>query len=136
VSLRQVIPQGVLAFTLDPAEVGVFWLHFGLRTLSPEKKLMCAMIEGAVTDIRSVRRPGEVPTPLRLARMHQRTEAIAWVYSDDTTWSHSFLNCCEELGWWPPIVRELIQREIGITEALVSPEHAVRSHRRKPTDAE
>jgi hypothetical protein len=136
VSFRQVIPQGVSAFTLDPAEVGVFWLHFGTRALSPEKKLMCAMIESAVTDIRGVRRPGEVPAPLRLARIHQRTEAIAWVYSDDTTWSHSFLNCCEELGWWPPIVRELIQREIGITEALVSHEPAVCSHRRKLTGAE
>lgn len=94
------------------------------------------MIESAVKDIRGVHRSGRLPIQARLARGYQRAEAIAWVYSNDPAWSHSFLKCCEELGWWPALVRELIQREIGITEPLASQERGVRSGRRKPTGAE
>ena len=94
------------------------------------------MIESAVKDIRGVQRSGRLPIHARLARGHQRAEAIAWVYSDDPTWSHSFLKCCEELGWWPALVRELIQREIGITEPFTSHERGVRPGRRKATGAE
>ena len=122
--------------TLDPTQTDLFWAYHRLDSLWAGKRLMWAMIQSAVEDIRRVRRTGRLPQKLRLARTRQRDAAIAWVFSDDTTWSHSFINCFEALGWWPGSVQQLIWREIKSTEPLTVEDpdtHRLRSDiRQKP----
>ena len=103
----------------DPTDMPPSWLDGRLGPLAPGKKLMYAMIKSAVEDIRRVRSPYQLPRPLRAIRIRERARAIAWVAANDTAWSHSFLNCCDELGWWPVMVRACIQRDIESTEPLV-----------------
>ena len=98
--------RGALVAT-DPTDVPPSWLPGRRDTLAPGKKLMYAIIQNAVADIRRVRSPRQF---LRAVRIRERGQAIAWVASNDTTWSHSFLNCCDGLGWWPVMVRACIQR--------------------------
>ena len=114
--VRQV--QALVTGDQDPAEVALFWLERRSGRLPPEKRMMYAIIEHAVHDIRHMRTAGQLSSALKMAQIRQRTTAIAWVYSDDTTWSHSFLNCCEALGWLPAMVREQIRQDIESTEPL------------------
>ena len=73
-------------------------------SLHPERRLMLAVIEEAVSDYqRHVIASGTAGK--RLFR-----EAHAWIMFDDTAWSFSFVNLCHALGLDPDALRAGLRR--------------------------
>ena len=60
--------------------------------LPPEKRLMLAVLEGALLDLQRSAGPS-TPRARRLA-----DEVDAWFAADDESWPCSFLNVCQALG--------------------------------------
>jgi hypothetical protein len=72
--------------------------------LPPEKRLMLAVLEGALLDLqRSV--GARTPRARRLA-----DEVDAWFAADDESWLCSFLNVCQALGLDVSAVRTRVAR--------------------------
>lgn len=68
----------------------------GLGSLQPEKRLMLAVLEDAVTLY--LRGPAFAP------------DAADWFASDDTSWPYSFANLCDSLGLDRDAVRSALRR--------------------------
>ena len=72
--------------------------------LPPEKRLMLAVLEGALLDLQ--RSAGaRTPRARRLA-----DEVDAWLAADDEGWPCSFLNVCQALGLEASAVRTRVAR--------------------------
>jgi len=72
--------------------------------LTPEKRLMLSVLEGALLDLK--RSAGaRTPRARRLA-----DEVDAWFAADDEGWPCSFLNVCQALGLDPSAVRSRVAR--------------------------
>lgn len=74
--------------------------------LEPEKRLMLAMLEDAIS---SIQRNYDARNT-RNARLFQ--EAKDWIVQEDADWVFSFENVCEHLGLNPAYVREGLLRWI------------------------
>ncbi len=72
--------------------------------LQPEKRLMLAVLEDAVTSY------FRHAFATRHAGMAEFREAQAWITSDDTTWPFSFLNICTALDIEADYVRRGLER--------------------------
>lgn len=68
----------------------------GAGAIQPEKRLMLAVLEDAVTHY--LRGPAFAP------------DTIAWFASEDTAWPYSFANLCDSLGLDRDAVRSALQR--------------------------
>jgi hypothetical protein len=80
--------------------------------LPPEKRLMLAVLEGALLDLQ---RSAVARTP----RARRRTDEVAaWFAADDEGWPCSFLNVCQALGLDVSAVRTRATR--WRTEALAN----------------
>jgi hypothetical protein len=75
--------------------------------VQPEKRLMLAVLEQAVDE---VRRGAGDPS---LARRRPFVEASAWLAADDLGWPYSFLNVCLVLGFDAGAVRTGLRRRFG-----------------------
>jgi hypothetical protein len=88
-------------------------------TQQPEKRLMLAVLEDAVTVFlrEAVREPGQT------SRDYDETRA--WIWSDEVVWPFSFVNICRTLGLEPSAIRRGLatwrQRQLAL-----APEHRVR----------
>jgi len=72
--------------------------------MQPEKRLLLAMLEDAIT---AARRPAGKP---RRRPQAPRVEARRWIFSNDVRWPFSFVNVCGVLGIDPYYLRRgLIQ---------------------------
>jgi hypothetical protein len=75
----------------------------GRPPLSPEQRLMLAVLERAVDDLQGrIESAGDKWGP-----RHPKPwiSAPEWVASEDTTWAFSFRNCCAALGLDPDYLR-------------------------------
>ena len=70
-------------------------------SLQPEKRLMLAVLEDAVT------------VSLRYPANREGKEGLAWISSDDTSWPYSCANLCEALGLDLAAVRSAMHRQLG-----------------------
>ena len=79
------------------------------RTAEPERRLMAAVLQGVLDDIRgsSCRRgAGHGPPPMRQIRA-----AVAYVANTDRRWPFSFENLCEGLDLDPRRLRRAIRTQ-------------------------
>jgi hypothetical protein len=74
------------------------------RSLSPEHKLMVAVLEEALIDYQ---RCSSAHDSKRMGRF---VEAEAWILEMDPEWIFSFVNCCEVLGIDPDYLRQGLLR--------------------------
>jgi hypothetical protein len=72
--------------------------------LSPEDKLMVAVLEEALIDYQRGSSAHDNKGMKRFA------EAEAWILETDTEWIFSFVNCCEVLGIAPDYLRQGLLR--------------------------
>lgn len=70
----------------------------------PEAKLMLAVLDNALDDLRRYARIENVLAQRRLA------ETLAWFEDDDTTWPYAFPNLCEVLGLDASAVRRQVRQ--------------------------
>lgn len=82
--------------------------------LLPEKRLMLAVLEEALLDLRRIGVP-------RTSRAHRRAgEVEAWFAADDESWPCSFLSICHALGLDASAVRtRLAPWQKGTRESVV-----------------
>jgi hypothetical protein len=71
------------------------------RSLRPEQRLMCAVLEEAVIELATPRVAAR--SPLRAHR--NRQELLAWFASADRSWPFSFENICDAIDLDPAQVR-------------------------------
>jgi hypothetical protein len=78
------------------------------RAAEPERRLMAAVLQGAVDDMRgsSHRRGANGPTPSRRVLR----SAVAYVASRDRRWPFSFENLCEALDLEPRRLRRELRK--------------------------
>jgi hypothetical protein len=80
-----------------PVQFHHVWHH--TRAVSPEKRLVLAVLTQAILDLRKFR----FAKRIRYQRLYM--EAYEWVDSDDRTWPYSFASLCETLNLDPVAVR-------------------------------
>ena len=90
----------------------------------PEKRLMLAILEDAVSTLKQYYRSNN----RRNARLFEDTKA--WIFDADADWVFSFENICEHLGLNPPYVRQGITR--WLRRRSGAPEFAARGWKVKP----
>jgi len=71
------------------------------RSLRPEQRLMCAVLEEALTELTATR----AAAPSRLGGQPHRQELLAWFASPDRSWPFSFDNICDAIDLDPAQVR-------------------------------
>jgi len=71
------------------------------RSLRPEQRLMCAVLEEALIELAGTR--VAAPSPWRAHR--NRQELLAWFASPDRSWPFSFENICDAIDLDPAQVR-------------------------------
>lgn len=88
-------------------------------SLHPEKRLMLAVLEDAVTVFlrEAVREPGATSEEFR--------EAAAWIASDAVDWPFSFVNLCGWLGLEPTSIRRGL-RQWRERQLALAPERRAR----------
>lgn len=84
--------------TMVPAQ---FLRSPGPAALQPEKRLMLAVLEDAVS------------SSLRYPANREGRESLEWMASDDTSWPYSFANLCEALGLDCDAVRTAMHRQVA-----------------------
>jgi hypothetical protein len=72
----------------------------GPAALQPEKRLMMAVLEDAVS------------VSLRYPSNREGKESLAWLTSDDTSWPYSVANLCQALGLDLEAVRAALRRHL------------------------
>jgi hypothetical protein len=79
----------------------------GARAALPHRRLMLAVLQTAIDDVRSTRALEDVDH-----RGHGREHdgARAWVASEDRSWPFSFENVCEAVGIDAAALRRALQR--------------------------
>jgi hypothetical protein len=75
------------------------------RPISPERKLMAAVLEEALLDYQR----GSSAHDDKKGR-ERFAKAEAWILETDTEWIFSFVNCCEVLGIAPDYLRQGLLR--------------------------
>jgi hypothetical protein len=78
--------------------------------LDPEKTLMLAVLEDAVTCIQKYR-----PSPSGKGKRLFH-DARDWIFADEEDWPFSFINVCETLGFDPGYLRSAFHHIIDIKE--------------------
>jgi hypothetical protein len=71
------------------------------RSLRPEQRLMCAVLEESLTELAATR----VAARSRLEGHPHRDELLAWFASPDRSWPFSFENICDAIDLDPGQVR-------------------------------
>jgi len=92
-------------FQLDPAIPAEYLATFRRSThLEPEKELMLAVLEDAVSCVQKYVRSSH-PKDRRVLR-----DTWDWIRTDEDEWLFSFNNVCETLGLDPGFVRRVINQ--------------------------
>ena len=90
---------------LDPETILPAQFFRWTAAASPEKRLMLAILERALLDLRS-------STGRRPSRMRRLASTVdAWFAADDETWPFSFPNICHGLGLDAAAVRSRLRTE-------------------------
>jgi hypothetical protein len=91
----------------DPTDSADYRDHLTSRQLSPEKRLLRAVLEEAVHDL--------VTSQARV-RTHQRVrayrDALAWLDDRDPSWPYSFIAICEVFDLDPEAVRRAVHAQL------------------------
>ncbi|MEX0804088.1 MAG: hypothetical protein WD688_12350 [Candidatus Binatia bacterium] len=95
------------------------------KTLSPEKKLMVAVMQDAISYLKKPDRARSEEGKAEAARL--RAEALRWILNEDERYLFSFNNICEELGMDPARTRKALIHGHGTDTAFK------RAHYRKVT---
>jgi len=74
------------------------------RRLTPEEELMAAVLDEAIADYQRYWGGASRRSRKRFAEVER------WIFTDDTDWIFSFVNCCEVLGIKPEYVRQGLAR--------------------------
>ena len=93
------------------------------RPLSPERELMVAVLETALTDTRRCSNPRDKKCVKRFAA------AEAWIQDTDREWIFSFVNCCEHLGIDPGSFRRGLLRWKPTNLRKIEPESLARQRK-------
>jgi hypothetical protein len=72
----------------------------------PHRKLMLAVLQTAIDDVRGARSPGGIGGP---GGGREHDGARAWVASQDRSWPFSFENVCEAVGIDAGALRRALQ---------------------------
>ena len=78
----------------------------GARAALPHRRLMLAVLQTAIDDVRSTRPLDGVDTR---SNGREHDGARAWVASEDRTWPFSFENVCEAVGIDATALRRALQ---------------------------
>jgi hypothetical protein len=95
-------PDGLEPAVLLPSQF--FAVDAGGASLQPEKRLMLAVLEEAVTTLQRHAFAQTGPGRRIFA------DVQAWIVSDDEQWPFSFLNACHALGLEPDYLRSGLRR--------------------------
>lgn len=79
-----------------------------IALLCPEARLMLAVLDNALDDLRRNARVDDVRARRQLA------ETRAWIEDDDTTWPYAFANICDVLGLDPSAVRRQMRAGLPV----------------------
>lgn len=93
--LWEVLPDDLPDAFLDGLQVQVI-------SLSPEQRLLGAILREAISDAQGLRPDANFYT----RKNHE--DALAWIKSDATGWVFSFVNVCEALRLSPSAVRKAL----------------------------
>ena len=87
--------------------------------IDPERRLMAAILEDAVSCLSKEQRHGKY-----------FAEALSWINADDPEdWIFSFANVCETLGLDPSYLRRGLNRWSVFNRTGVSPEYRLKKYR-------
>lgn len=81
-------------------------VHRSIAEMSPEKRLMTAIVQDALELVSLARLAGRRNTNLA-------QEAYQWFFSEDRHWLYSFLTICDYLAVDPHRVRAHVQQHFG-----------------------
>jgi len=85
------------------------------RPLTPEQKLIWAILENAFHDLAVGFKGSRHTYPKRLFKL-RREQALSWIFSEEFKWPGSFVFICRNLSLDPPFIRThlgAIQRYYG-----------------------
>jgi hypothetical protein len=116
----------LVRFEADILAVEDFARIYRSRSLSPERELMAAVLEGALADYQ------QCCSTRDKKGMKQFADAKAWILESDSEWIFSFINCCEALGIAPGYLRRGLLRSKQGKRARPSSASAIPRQKNQP----
>ncbi|HWO42466.1 MAG TPA: hypothetical protein VNO43_11750 [Candidatus Eisenbacteria bacterium] len=97
--------EGAIGLFEDDTTIGQEYDKvFRDRRLTPEEELIAAVLDEAIADFQRYRGGASRRSRKRFAEVER------WIFTDDTEWIFSFVNCCEILGIKPDYLRQGLRR--------------------------